>query len=197
MDKRVPHVEDVIQPGPVLRLDNCAENVEVVITLQLCATCKEDMCGSWRVAVESSEESLMGMDVVASRTEHSLYSLTPAKIFATLQLHGRPVQFQINTGATCNVITGSELPKQAVVDPCTTMIRLYDASYIKPVGTHRARLQNTSRIPSGVFGSSAGTHSPARSESVAGNELDIGTVQEHPEHTANHIPEEDKEHFLL
>ena len=42
-----------------------------------------------------------------------------SKIFATMTLAGQPVGFQVDSGATCDIIRKNTLPKQCQVMPCT------------------------------------------------------------------------------
>ena len=92
-------------------------------------------------------------------------------IYATLHLRSKPVRFQIDTGASCNVIRMSDLTsigKISLVE-AEKLIRLYDGPTLKPAGTCTLDVGNTTtkkiyrldfvvidRAPVALLGAAAG-----------------------------------------
>ena len=62
------------------------------------------------------------------------------KIFVNLKMEGQIVKFQVDTGATCNVIGSQDIPQGGRLSPTTKILRLYDATPIKILGTFQTRL---------------------------------------------------------
>ena len=55
---------------------------------------------------------------------------------------GTRIRFQIDTGATCNVVKERELPGQCEVHPTRRMLRLYNNQKLAPVGICELELTN-------------------------------------------------------
>ena len=62
------------------------------------------------------------------------------KIFVNLKMEGQIVKFQVDTGATCNVIGSQDIPQGVRLSPTTKVLRLYDATPIKILGAFQTRL---------------------------------------------------------
>lgn len=64
------------------------------------------------------------------------------KIYATLEVEGQKVQFQLDTGATCNVVSKSDLAPHVLIEPTCGTLRLFDASSLRPLGKCNAAVVN-------------------------------------------------------
>ena len=65
-----------------------------------------------------------------------------SKIFALMTLAGKSVGFQIDTGATCNVISKADLPTNATINASTNVLALYNKSTMPSLGNTELRLTN-------------------------------------------------------
>lgn len=65
-----------------------------------------------------------------------------SKMCAELELHNQVVKFQLDTGASCNVIGEHVLPKGLRATPTRKTLSLYDHSTIIPRGVHRTWVTN-------------------------------------------------------
>lgn len=54
----------------------------------------------------------------------------------------KPTQFQMDTGATCNVLTLSDLPDTIQIQPTNQILSLFSKGTLKPVGKCQARVRN-------------------------------------------------------
>lgn len=72
------------------------------------------------------EEELDQVNVVDTRY--------PSRLFVTRIVAGQPVRFQIDTGATCNVLRQADLPTGCHLRHTTNQLSLFDRSRIKPLG---------------------------------------------------------------
>ena len=64
---------------------------------------------------DSDEDSLMTVSVLSNQSESSQIlkvseQIPSNKLYATMSVEGKEVRFQLDTGATCNVISQSDLP---------------------------------------------------------------------------------------
>ena len=64
------------------------------------------------------------------------------KIFTDLELHRQRVRFQLDTGASCNVIGRHMLPPEAHLKPTNKVLSLYDHSTVAPMGIHTTYVRN-------------------------------------------------------
>ena len=65
-----------------------------------------------------------------------------SKIFALMKLAGKSVRFQIDTGATYNVILKADLPTNATINASTNVLALYNKSTMTYLGSTELRLTN-------------------------------------------------------
>ena len=63
----------------------------------------------------------------------------PTKVFATMTVNGQLVKFQIDSGATCNII-----PKKHVkdVEETTHVLAMYNQTTVKPIGKAKVKVVN-------------------------------------------------------
>jgi len=59
-----------------------------------------------------------------------------------MKVGGQPVRFQVDSGATCNVISKNILPKQCQVTPCTQVLNMFNGSKMQTIGKCRVPLLN-------------------------------------------------------
>ena len=64
------------------------------------------------------------------------------KIFADLEINGHRRRFQIDTGATCNVVGLHDLPPHTDLKPTRKTLSLYDTTTIRPEGVFNAKVSN-------------------------------------------------------
>ena len=108
---------------------------------------------------DSSDEDPLVMTVTLSPDQESVNAVSgpsgqfQRQIFATLLVHKKPVRFQLDTGATCNVICKSDVPDGVTIEPTRQVLSMYSNDKIKPVGKCRLVVRNpkTSRRYIGEF----------------------------------------------
>ena len=103
-------------------------------------------------AAEGSSDSSDGeqqlMTVTLTPDEETVNRVSSSKyhrqIFATLLVKGnpRPVRFQLDTGATCNVIRKVDLPETQAIQPTTQKLSMYSQHKITPLGVCTLRVRN-------------------------------------------------------
>ena len=59
-----------------------------------------------------------------------------------MSVEGQEVRFQLDTGASCNVISKSDLPSHVPIQVMCQSLMLFDASKVQPVGKCTVRLLN-------------------------------------------------------
>ncbi len=88
----------------------------------------------------SSEEEIF---TVTSETVNSVKeSKYKTKVFATMEIAGKHVQFQIDSGATCNLIPEKMLPSDSEIVNEKPMLTMYNESNLKAVGMSKLRMRN-------------------------------------------------------
>ena len=89
----------------------------------------------------SEEEELLTLTLTNQEDVNSVAGTDFQKqIFATMMVQGtKPVKFQIDTGATCNVIRSADVPHS---EPTDQMLTMYNHSKIRPRGRCEISLKN-------------------------------------------------------
>ena len=64
------------------------------------------------------------------------------KIFATLEILGKKIRFQVDSGATCNIIGIQDIGQRVTIEGAKHRLRLYDGTEIKPIGRGRLNVKN-------------------------------------------------------
>ena len=59
-------------------------------------------------------------------------------LFAALRLDNHVVRFQLDTGASCNVLRSADLPKGWKLTPTKKLLRMYNGTTTKPLGQYQA-----------------------------------------------------------
>ncbi len=88
----------------------------------------------------SSEEEIL---TVISETVNSVKeSKYKTKVFATIEIAGKHVQFQVDPGATCNLIPERVLPSDSEIINEKPMLTMYNESSVKAVRMSKLRMRN-------------------------------------------------------
>ena len=68
----------------------------------------------------------------------------PKKLFKSLVVQGKLVRFQVDTGATCDILRLEDVTDKAMItsNPTTQRLRLYDGTLVTPVGQICTRTEN-------------------------------------------------------
>ena len=66
----------------------------------------------------------------------------PNKLFKSLVVQGKLVRFQVDTGATCDILRLEDVTDKAMINPTTQRLRLYDGTLVTPVGQICTRTEN-------------------------------------------------------
>ena len=64
------------------------------------------------------------------------------KIFATLEILGKKIRFQVDSGATCNIIGIQDIGQSVTIEGAKHRLRIYDGIEIKPIGWVRLNVKN-------------------------------------------------------
>ena len=64
------------------------------------------------------------------------------QIFAKMIVGDRPVRFQLDTGATCNVIREEEVPRGVQIQATQQVLKMYNRTTVKPLGECSLKLRN-------------------------------------------------------
>ena len=88
-----------------------------------------------------SDEELLSVEVTQEAV-NSVESPYATKVFATLLLDGEPMRFQVDSGATCNVISKLDLPADTRIRDTNVRLKMYDNSSITALGVATIRLVN-------------------------------------------------------
>ena len=76
------------------------------------------------------------------QTVNSLSNQHPNRIYATMEVDGRRTKFQLDTGATCNVLRKLDLKTAANLKEANQILSLYDGANIKPLGKCQMTVRN-------------------------------------------------------
>lgn len=130
---RANHFTTVCQQRRPRREEGAVRHVDYGEELQHLEQCEEE----WLLALENGSSS--SAEAVIRSREQLEYS---TKIFAELELQGQTTRFQVDTGATCNVLPNAKVPTGAEVRATDKVLRLYDSSRLKPVGVYNTVVRN-------------------------------------------------------
>ena len=93
---------------------------------------------------EDSDEELSTVEVSTEEKVYSIESQYNSKIFATLLVQKKPVKFQVDCGATCNVISKKYLPPDTRIMESDIKLSMYDSTKMRTLGTTELKLVNPS-----------------------------------------------------
>ena len=65
-----------------------------------------------------------------------------SKIFAMMKVEGHPVRFQVDSGATCNVISANDLPNRCQIEHSKQVLSMFNGSQMEAIGKCRVNLLN-------------------------------------------------------
>ena len=96
----------------------------------------------------SSEEEILYVELSTEddnkSTSEVINSVTdfPNKIYAHMEIQGKPVRMQIDSGASCNVFLKEYLPGIAEIQKTNKLLTAYNKQQISALGTARVRIRN-------------------------------------------------------
>jgi hypothetical protein len=93
------------------------------------------------VTQDSNDEYLMTLSLTSNRVA-TVAEKHPGKIYATMNVEGRQVNFQLDTGATCNILSQSDLAPHITIEATQQSLTLFDESRIQPLGKCTVQLTN-------------------------------------------------------
>ncbi|XP_069619116.1 uncharacterized protein [Ranitomeya imitator] len=64
------------------------------------------------------------------------------QLYAPFLLDEKPIRFQLDCGASCNVISFDLLNKQVSIEPTDKVLVMYNKSVLKPMGTCKLKIRN-------------------------------------------------------
>ena len=96
------------------------------------------------LSIEESQVDLLESDILmvsAHQSEVSDLSY-PNKLFIHLVLQEKTIRFQVDTGASCDILRVEELRDRTMLQPTRQRLRLYDGTVVAPVGQIRLEVTN-------------------------------------------------------
>ena len=96
----------------------------------------------------SSEEEILSVELSTEddnvSTPETINSVTnfPNKIYAVMEIHGKPVRMQIDSGASCNVLPKKYLSGVAEIQKSSKFLTAYNKQQISALGTARVSMRN-------------------------------------------------------
>ena len=116
------------------------------------SVCKTKQVGSTVHSLADGNETdtdydeILTVDLEPAQDIHALTDAKfPKRIFATLDVGRKPVKFQLDSGASCNVISAETLQSclgQVKLNKTTKVLSLYNQTTVKPVGQCTVELHN-------------------------------------------------------
>ena len=88
------------------------------------------------VELSTEDESVSTSEVINS------VSYFPNKIYAVMEIQGKPVRMQIDSGASCNVLPKKYLPGAAEIQKTNKLLTAYNKQQISALGTARVSMRN-------------------------------------------------------
>ena len=92
---------------------------------------------------EDYDEEILSVEWEKRETVNAVSEAKYAtKIFATMTVAGKPVKFQVDSGASCNVLPRSSLPRTAEIKESHATLTMYSKTSMPVVGTSKVRFVN-------------------------------------------------------
>ena len=88
------------------------------------------------VELSTEDDNVSTSEVINSVTEF------PNKIYAVMEIQGKPVRMQIDSGASCNVLPKKCLTGAAEIQKTNTLLTAYNRQQISALGKARVSLRN-------------------------------------------------------
>ena len=101
-------------------------------------TASTDEDGYWIMTITEEEESAESIHSM----KPTMGKRFPNKAIAELEMDERKVKFQIDTGASCNVINLANVSPRITLEPTNKVLSLYDQSKVRPLGVCQSRIRN-------------------------------------------------------
>ena len=92
------------------------------------------------ISLEANESDGRGADINIIADKAS--STHATKVFTCLEIGGTSVKFQLDTGASCNIIGRHHLPTKIELHPTSKVLTMYNRSTIIPLGLHQTIVRN-------------------------------------------------------
>ena len=130
----------------------------------------------------SLEEEILSVDLsteddnVSTSEVINFVTDFPNKIYAVMEIQGKPVRMQIDSGASCNVLPEKYLPGVAEIQKSNKLLTAYNKRQISSLGTARVSMRNprTRKKYVGVDGN----YTPSIGARAA-NQMGLLVVQHH------------------
>ena len=108
---------------------------------------------SLRQCEDTSDDSCSDYEYVETVTEHvnNMDTSKLSKVYAQMKLCGKLVKFQIDTGATCNVVNKKVVPAKCKIEHTTTRLKMYNNTPMAAVGKTRIPMVNPAIKPNTWF----------------------------------------------
>ena len=96
------------------------------------------------LSIEESQVDLLESDILMVNAHQSEVSdlSYPNKLFIHLVLQEKTIRFQVDTGASCDILRVEELRDRTMLQPTRQRLRLYDGTVVAPVGQIRLEVTN-------------------------------------------------------
>ena len=129
------------------------------------------------VELSTGDESLSTSEVINSVSDMSDF---PNKISAVMEIQGKPVRMQIDSGASCNVLPKKYLPGAAEIQKTNNLLTAYNKQQILALGTARVSMRNprTRKKYNAEFVVVDGNYTPLISARAA-QQMSLLVVQHH------------------
>ena len=133
-----------------------------------------------------SEEEILSVQLSAEdengSTSEVINSVSgfPNKIYAVMEIQGKPVRMQIDSGASCNVLPMKYLPRVAEIQKSNKLLTAYNKQKISALGTVRVSMRNprTRKKYSAEFVVVDGNYTPLIGARAA-QQMGLLVVQQH------------------
>ena len=76
--------------------------------------------------------------------------LFKSMILATMKVEGKPVRFQVDSGATCNILTRKDLQSNCKIERTEHRLTMYNRTDMKVTGKCLVESQEWKKVPSGI-----------------------------------------------
>ena len=71
-------------------------------------------------------------------------------ILATMKVEGKHVRFQVDSGATCNILTRKDLQSNCKIERTEHRLTMYNRRDVKVTGKCLVESQEWKKVPSGI-----------------------------------------------
>ena len=127
------------------------------------------------VELSTEDESVSTSEVINSVSDF------PYKIYAIMEIKGKPVRMQINSGASCNVLPKKYLPVPAEIQKTNKLLTAYNKQQISALGAARVSMHipRTRKKYNAEFVVVDGNYTPFIGAHAAAQQMGLLVVQHH------------------